>query len=202
MNNERITYYKEKLNKEKYRIEALIEQLKKNDMTKYNTEVSSELSFYDNHPADIATETFEVEMGRALEANEVSLLDRINDSLKAIDEGTYGKCKACGKDIEEGRLEVLPYAENCIQCQRTIGEAKTYNSNKRVVEESVIGKPFGYNFNNHNRSEVGFDAEDSYQAVESFNKNKYPQDYYYDDDDGYVEDIEKVSNEQYKDQLS
>lgn len=197
MNKEQLIYYKDKLKKEKNRVNDLIEQLKNNGMTKYNAEISSELSFYDNHPSDIATETFEVEMGRALEANEVSMLGKINDALSAIDEGSYGKCKKCGKDIDKERLEVLPYAENCIQCQDVISAVKTFNSTQRVVEESVIGSPFS---NSHNKDEVGFDAEDSYQAVESFNKIKNIEEYYYEDDD-YVEDIEKISNQEYKNQL-
>jgi len=86
MNKEQLTYYKNKINKEKMRVNELIEQLNNNGMTKYNTKVASELSFYDNHPSDITTETFEVEIGRALEVNEVSLLDKINDTLRDIDE--------------------------------------------------------------------------------------------------------------------
>ena len=200
MNKEQLNFYKNKLNEEKRRVNGIIEQLNNNGMTKYNAEVSSELSFYDNHPADIATEVSQIGIGRALEANEVSLLDKINSALTSIDEGSYGKCKNCGKDIDEERLKFLPYAENCINCQDVISEIKTFNSNKRVVEESVIGKPFGEGFNNHNKYEVGFDAEDSYQAVESFNKLNNIEEYYYEDDD-YVEEVEKVSNQQYKNQL-
>ena len=201
MNKEKLNFYKNKLKEEKRKVNEIIEQLKDNGMTKYNSEVASELSFYDNHPADMATEVSEVTIGRALEANEVSLLDKINDALRYIDEGSYGKCKNCGKDIDEERLEFLPYVENCIHCQDAISEVKTFNSNKRVVEESVIGKPFGYGFNDHsNKDKVGFDAEDSYQAVESFNKLKDIEEYYYEDDD-YVEEIEKISNQEYKNQL-
>lgn len=93
MNKEQLTYYKNKLNKEKMRVNELIEQLNN------NAEVASELSFYDNHHSDITTETFEVEIGRALEVNGVSLLDKINDALRDMDEGSYGKCKKLGKDI-------------------------------------------------------------------------------------------------------
>lgn len=200
MNKEKLIFYKNKLNQEKRRVNEIIEQLKNNGMTKYNAENASELSFYDNHPADMATEVSEVAIGRALEANEMSLLDKINDSLRYIDEGSYGKCKECGKDIDEERLEFLPYAENCIHCQDSISEIKTFNSNQRVVEESVIGNPFGNGFNHHNKDAVGFDAEDSYQAVESFNKLKDIEEYYYEDDD-YVEEIEKISNQEYKNQL-
>lgn len=207
MNKEECEYYKNKLNKEKKRITELIKQLDDNGMTKFNAESSSELSFYDNHPADTASETFEVEKGRALEANEMSLLDKINDALNSIEEGNYGKCKICGKDIDKERLEFLPYAVNCIECQDVISDVKTYNSNQRVVEESVIGKPFGHKFEHGDKDEVGFDEEDSYQAVGRFNeiRNSAEYDYNYDDnnynDNSYVEDIEKISNQEYKNQL-
>lgn len=200
MNKEQLNFYKNKLNKEKINVNEVIGQLKDNGMTKYNNEVASELSFYDNHPADMATEISTIEIGRALEANEVSLLNKIDNALQSIDEGSYGKCKNCGKDIDEERLKFLPYAENCIKCEDTVSEIKTFNSNQRVVEESVIGSPSQNGFNRHNKDEVGFDAEDAYQAVESFNKINNVEEYYYEDND-YVEEIEKISNEEYKNQL-
>ena len=202
MNKEELKDFKNRLNKEKKRINELIDQLNENGVTKFNAETASELSFYDNHPADTASETFEVEKGIALEANERSLIDKIDDALKAIDEGSYGKCQVCGKDIAKERLEFLPYAVNCIKCQDVISDVKTYNSNQRVIEESVIGKPFGHKSRYGDKDEVGFDEEDSYQAVGRFNEMKNSANYEYDyDDNGYVDDIERISNEQYKNQL-
>ena len=202
MNKEELKKYKNKLNQEKKRINDIINQLDNNGMTKFNSEVASELSFYDNHPADIASETFEVEKGIALEANEMALLDKIDDALKAIDEGSYGKCQTCGKEIDKERLDFLPYALNCIDCQDVVSTIKTYNSNQRVVEESVIGNPFGHKSRYGDKDEIGFDEEDSYQSVGRFNEIKNSPEYEYDyNDDTYVEEIEKVSNEQYKNQL-
>jgi len=202
MNKQELKHFKNKLNEEKNRITDLIKQLDDNGMTKFNAETASELSFYDNHPADIASETFEVEKGRALEANEMSLLDKINDALTAIDDGTYGKCKACGKDIDKERLEFLPYAVNCIKCQDSISAVKTYNSNQRVVEESVIGKTLAHSYQHGNKDEIGFDEEDSYQAVGRFNEIKNAPEYDYDyDDKSYVQEVERVSNGAYKNQL-
>ena len=202
MNKEELTYYKNKLNKEKKKVTNLIEQLDNNGVTRFNSEVASELSFYDNHPADIASETFEVENGIALEANEMALLDKIDDALKAIDEGSYGKCQTCGKEIDKERLDFLPYALNCINCQDVVSAIKTYNSNQRVVEESVIGNPFGHKLRYGDKDEIGFDEEDSYQSVGRFNEVRNSPEYEYDyNDDTYVEEIEKVSNEQYKNQL-
>lgn len=202
MNKEELKKYKNKLNQEKKRINDIINQLDNNGMTKFNSEVASELSFYDNHPADIASETFEVEKGIALEANEMALLDKIDDALKAIDEGSYGKCQTCGKEIAEERLDFLPYALNCINCQDVVSTIKTYNSNQRVVEESVIGNPFGHKSRYGDKDEIGFDEEDSYQSVGRFNDIRNSPEYEYNyNDDTYVEEIEKISNEQYKNQL-
>lgn len=202
MNKEELTYYKNKLNQEKKRITDLINQLDDNGVTRFNAEVASELSFYDNHPSDIASETFEVEKGRALEANERALLDKIDDAVRAIDEGSYGKCQKCGKEIDKERLDFLPYALNCIECEDVVSTIKTYNSNQRVVEESVIGNPFGNKSRYGDKDEIGFDEEDSYQSVGRFNEIRNEPQYEYDyDDDNYVEEIEKISNEQYKNQL-
>ena len=202
MNKEELTYYKNKLNQEKKRITDLINQLDDNGVTRFNAEVASELSFYDNHPSDIASETFEVEKGRALEANERALLDKIDDAVRAIDEGSYGKCQKCGKEIDKERLDFLPYALNCIECEDVVSTIKTYNSNQRVVEESVIGNPFGHKSRYGDKDEIGFDEEDSYQSVGRFNEVRNAPQYEYDyDDNTYVEEIEKISNEQYKNQL-
>lgn len=205
MDKEKLIYYKDKLNKEKERANKLIKQLKDNDMTEYNAEMSSELSFYDNHPSDIATEVFNAEMGRTLEATQESTIGRINDALKAIDEGSYGKCKKCGKDIEEERLEILPYAENCIKCENAISEAQTFDSPLGAEEKNVFHKPLESGLGHYNKEETEFDAEDSYQAAGRFNEIRNVEEYDYLDDekanDGYVEDVEKISNQQYKNQL-
>lgn len=206
MKKEKLEYYKNKLNEEKNKIKGVIKQLDDNGMTKFNSETASELSFYDNHPADIGSEVFEVEKGIALKANEASMLEKINEALTAIDEGSYGTCKTCGKTIDEERLDFLPYATNCIKCEDVVSTIKTYNSNKRVVEESVIGTPFTHKAK-YDKDQTEFDEEDSYQAVGRFNevRNAPEYDYSYDDDnysDGsYDTDIEKISNEQYKNQL-
>ena len=50
-------------------------------------------------------------------------LAEVNKALKRIDEGTYGICTNCGKNILPERLEALPSAELCIDCQRQEGTA-------------------------------------------------------------------------------
>lgn len=48
-------------------------------------------------------------------------LVEINNALERIDKGTYGICTNCGQPIQAERLEALPQAELCIDCERNVG---------------------------------------------------------------------------------
>jgi YteA family regulatory protein len=199
MEKEKMQHFKEKLMNEHQRALNLINQMQENEVVNSNLQATSELSLYDNHPSDTASELFENEKGLALKANEMSIIRKIDDALSSIENHTYGKCKNCGKGIIEERLEFIPYAENCVACQKSIDNMKPAEQNNRSVEEDVLGVPFRY----RSRDQVGVDAEDTYQALESFNRTEDTIGYYDDDDDddGYVEPVERISNEQYKNQL-
>lgn len=43
-------------------------------------------------------------------------LNEIKKALKEIEEGKYGKCEICGKEIEVDRLEANPAAHTCKTC--------------------------------------------------------------------------------------
>ncbi len=45
-------------------------------------------------------------------------LRSINQALDRLDEGTYGICEECGREIGEKRLQVMPFALYCVECQR------------------------------------------------------------------------------------
>ena len=83
-------------------------------------EGGSELSDYDNHPADAASDTYERTKGFALEENFKEMIDRIDEALRKIHEGTYGQCDRCGTSINPDRLKAIPYATLCIDCQETL----------------------------------------------------------------------------------
>ncbi len=48
------------------------------------------------------------------------LLKEVVTALRKLDEGGFGECERCGEDIAEKRLEALPFARHCINCQRVI----------------------------------------------------------------------------------
>ena len=44
-------------------------------------------------------------------------LNKVNDALTRLDQGTYGNCFECGEEIAEKRLRALPFAVRCKDCE-------------------------------------------------------------------------------------
>jgi len=44
-------------------------------------------------------------------------LNKINDALTRLEQGTYGNCYECGEEIAEKRLRALPFAVRCKDCE-------------------------------------------------------------------------------------
>ena len=61
-----------------------------------DAESGLELADYDNHPADAASETFERTKDHALDENFREIIERIDEALRKIEDGTYGVCDRCG----------------------------------------------------------------------------------------------------------
>lgn len=84
----------------------------------HSLEDETEEETYDNHLADSATATLNREIDYTLEENSEHVLTSIDQALQRIENGTFGTCVRCGRQIAEERLEAIPYATRCIDCQR------------------------------------------------------------------------------------
>lgn len=47
-----------------------------------------------------------------------AMLNKIDEALEKLEEGTYGICEGCGQEISEKRLKAIPFAIYCIDCQQ------------------------------------------------------------------------------------
>lgn len=70
--------------------------------------------------ADRAVSTANLEVRATLTAAGNNELAMINDAIKRIQDGTYGICGGCGRPIPTARLEALPFASLCVNCQREV----------------------------------------------------------------------------------
>ena len=53
----------------------------------------------------------------SLGTNERILIQRIDAALNRVASGEYGQCAHCGKPVQKARLDAVPWALHCIECQ-------------------------------------------------------------------------------------
>ena len=79
---------------------------------------------------DLATISHDRELFYNLHENDFTRLKFIKGAIKAMDRGQYGECVRCGEDINEKRLEAVPWATMCIRCQE---ETEAERTSSRTV---------------------------------------------------------------------
>jgi RNA polymerase-binding protein DksA len=109
--------FREQLLAEMARLEGELDEIERRTARLDESDRASELSAYEDHPADLASETFEREKDLAIGESVEHLLHKVIGALEKIDRGTYGLCDACGRPIKKARLKALPFATLCLECQ-------------------------------------------------------------------------------------
>ncbi|TWH49061.1 TraR/DksA C4-type zinc finger protein [Sporomusa sp. KB1] len=174
MHPEQITKFKLQLEAKKRDLVHTILQLEDNGLRAALSNTTGELSAYDNHPADLGSETFERGKDLGLRDNERVLLRSVEHALDKIHQGTYGRCDTCGAEIATERLEALPWATQCKKCQE---ESEQIDVTPRPLEEDSLAPPFHRSFLDSDRVDsVGYDGEDAWQDVARYGSSDTPQD--------------------------
>ena len=70
--------------------------------------------------AAAASQVFDQQRDLALRERSVQHLAQVDAALARLDDGTFGVCIRCGREIAPARLEALPWAAYCIDCQTAI----------------------------------------------------------------------------------
>lgn len=150
--------------------QAIVRQRSDNDRFGLRTPVRETLgdASVDNHPADQGTETFERAKDLALNEHARLTLDRIERALSAMENGSYGRCEACGEPIPYERLEAVPWTLYC-----AAHSEERHVSEKRPAEEDMLVRPFGRtSLDEH--EDTQFDGEDAWQIVEHWGTSSSP----------------------------
>ncbi len=71
--------------------------------------------------AAAASQVFEQQRDLALREKNELHLEAVDAAIARLDAGTFGTCIRCGRSIAPERLEALPWAAHCIECQRIVG---------------------------------------------------------------------------------
>ncbi len=85
-------------------------------------EASSGLSGQGVEDTGETAQTFqEVQLDESLLQNQRHLLADVEEALRRLQDGTYGRCLTCGQPIPERRLEAIPWAVRDVKCEERVG---------------------------------------------------------------------------------
>jgi RNA polymerase-binding transcription factor DksA len=115
--------YRQQLLTLRSRLRGDVSHLTSEALRKTGGEASGSLSNTPIHMADLGTDNFEQEFTLGLIQNEEQALDEIGAALERLDQGTFGRCEECHKDIPKARLQALPHARHCVECARKLQQS-------------------------------------------------------------------------------
>jgi DnaK suppressor protein len=114
MEAERLDHYRQ----------ILREQLRQHsELARGNQSDALDIAANDDGVKDVADQSVKdlsQEIEYRLSERESQLVADIDQALMRIDEGTYGVCARCGREIPERRLEALPTARYDAECQAIV----------------------------------------------------------------------------------
>jgi DnaK suppressor protein len=92
--------------------DGLLNKLKENDLSVDDSETPD--------PVDLAVRNYSKNVMLAVSENESRQLVLINEALERIDDEEYGHCQNCEKEINPKRLDAIPWARYCLNCQELV----------------------------------------------------------------------------------
>lgn len=109
MDPKKFDHYKKKLLEKKnelYRVVSMTEQ--------YGREADGDST---QDVADKAANSYTKEFLFSQSSNERNVLQMVNEALNRVEDGTFGVCVSCDNEIQQKRLEAVPWTRHCISCQ-------------------------------------------------------------------------------------
>ena len=112
MDKKRLEYYKKKLT------------TRREELMKTIARTEEEGRQADDDPtvdlADKAANSYTKEFLFGMTNTDRTILNMIDEALKRIRANEYGSCLTCQEEMQQKRLEAVPWAKNCISCQEKI----------------------------------------------------------------------------------
>jgi RNA polymerase-binding transcription factor DksA len=105
---------RKRLERERADLVATVDRIKER-LAVPQRDSGGEVAVADQHPADVASETEARELDLARQTMFEARLGLIDEALRRLERGEYGRCVICGKEIPEERLELVPETPYCVE---------------------------------------------------------------------------------------
>lgn len=109
MDKKKIDYFKKRLLTKREELQDVVYRVEKDGRF---TDEETPLDV-----ADKASNSYTKEFLFTQSANDRFVLQLVLEALRRIDEGNYGECIQCGGEMQQKRLEAVPWARHCVPCQ-------------------------------------------------------------------------------------
>lgn len=109
MDKRRLKTFRDRLLERREGLVGIVEQAEKT-----SRERDSEAT---QDPADMAANAYNKELMVSMTENDRKLLTMIDEALIRVEYGEFGRCIRCDEPILDRRLEALPWARYCLNCQ-------------------------------------------------------------------------------------
>ncbi|MBI2928391.1 MAG: TraR/DksA C4-type zinc finger protein [Verrucomicrobia bacterium] len=86
-------------------------------MTGLAKESAEQLPGYSLHMADSGTDNFDRDFALSLLSSDQDAIYEIEEALRRIKRGTYGRCELTGKTIPKARLDAIPWTRFTVEAQ-------------------------------------------------------------------------------------
>lgn len=108
MDSKRLEYFKGKLTSKRLSLTTMVQRTEG-----YGREKEPDIQ----DMADMAVESYTKEFMFGKSSGDRVILQQIHEALARIEDKTYGHCVNCENAIQPKRLEAVPWASHCIECQ-------------------------------------------------------------------------------------
>jgi len=105
---------RERLERERADLASTVERIRER-LAVPQLESGGDVALADQHPADVASETEARELDLARQTMFEARLGLIDEALRRLERGEYGKCVICGREIPPERLELVPETPFCVE---------------------------------------------------------------------------------------
>ena len=116
MDKKRLEYYKKKL------------LTRRDELVKTITRTEEEGRQADDDPtvdlADKAANSYTKEFLFGQTSTDRNMLNLIDEALKRIRNEEFGQCMSCQEELQQKRLEAVPWAKHCISCQEKMEQGQ------------------------------------------------------------------------------
>ncbi|MBL7960629.1 TraR/DksA family transcriptional regulator [bacterium] len=128
MKKKDLEYFRKLIQEEQDKVLKDMGYIKETLLDSTMRDASGDHSAYSFHMADQGSDTYDREKTFMLASRENKYLSELVAAMRRIEEGTYGVCMICNKDIEKERLEVVLVAKYHVECKRKLEKVKTKDS--------------------------------------------------------------------------